>query len=66
MKRFKQRALRFGPAVLLLVTGLVWMFQGAGYLGGSFMTDERRWLTAGVVTAAIGLALLYRGARPSR
>lgn len=56
-----RRWLLLGTGALLLVTGGVWASQGAGYLGGSFMTDERRWLVAGVATALIGLALIYRG-----
>ena len=53
-------------AALLVVTGVVWSLQGAGLLGGSSMSDDRRWLAIGTVTVAIGLALGYRGYRLPR
>ena len=44
-------------AVILVLVGLVWIFQGLGLLGGSFMTGEREWLYIGVVVAIAGLVL---------
>ena len=50
-------------AVILILVGLVWTFQGLGILGGSFMTGERQWLYIGVVVAIAGVALLARTLR---
>ena len=53
--------------VLAIFTGLVWIFQGAGVLPGSFMTGQRMWLVIGLVVAVIGLALALGGLRrPAR
>jgi hypothetical protein len=35
-------------AAVLGLAGLVWLFQGLGYLPGSFMTGDRFWAYAGV------------------
>jgi hypothetical protein len=47
--------------ILLMATGAVWIFQGAGSLHGSFMTGSPAWLWIGVATAAAGLAVCLRG-----
>jgi hypothetical protein len=52
----QKTALRFG-GILLIAFGLVWLFQGLGYLGGSFMTGQTRWVWIGAVTALVGLRL---------
>jgi hypothetical protein len=49
------------PGVLLLLIGLIWTLQGAGVLGGSFMTGQRMWLVIGIVVAVAGLVLGYFG-----
>ncbi len=43
--------------------GFVWVLQGAGILLGSFMSNDPTWFWIGVVTAALGLALLGFGLR---
>lgn len=45
-------------AVLMVLIGAVWTFQGLGYLEGSPMTDEPFWAIAGPVVAGFGIALL--------
>jgi len=45
-----------GP--VMVVVGLVWMFQGLGYLEGSPMTGERFWAVAGPVVAGFGVVLM--------
>jgi hypothetical protein len=45
-------------AVALLVVGGVWIGQGIGLIGGSFMTGEAIWAVIGVVVVMLGLALL--------
>jgi hypothetical protein len=49
-----------------VLTGAVWIFQGAGALKGSFMTGSTFWLWTGVVTALAGIPLAIAGFRPSR
>lgn len=55
-------------AVLMLLTGAVWIGQGLGYIKGSFMTGDMHWFWIGValVVAALILgsaALFYRPRR---
>ena len=54
------RVMSIGGA-LLVVSGAVWSLQGAGLLGGSAMTDDRRWLVIGLATIAVGALLVHRG-----
>jgi hypothetical protein len=51
-------------AVVLLVVGVVWFFQGVGVIHGSFMTGEAVWAVIGALCVAGGVALLVT--RPSR
>jgi hypothetical protein len=48
---------------ILIAVGGVWIAQGTGALGGSFMTGEGFWTFMGVVTALVGIALLVGVAR---
>ena len=50
--------------VVLLLLGLLWALQGAGLVGGSFMTGQRMWLIIGIVVAIVGLVLGYLGLAP--
>jgi hypothetical protein len=52
--------------ILLTLTGLVWIFQGAGALKGSFMTGSMFWLGMGVVAVVAGLPLAVYGFLPRR
>lgn len=58
--------LRLPVGLLLLLTGLVWVGQGLGYVGGSFMTDDLAWAAIGALTAAIGALLALWGWRDRR
>jgi hypothetical protein len=49
-------------AVVLLVVGAVWVLQGVGFLGGSFMTGEALWAVIGAGCIGAGVVLL----RPPR
>lgn len=51
------RVLVVALGVLMVVVGLVWTFQGLGYLEGSPMTDEEFWAVVGPVVAGFGIAL---------
>jgi hypothetical protein len=52
--------------VVLVATGVVWIFQGAGALKGSFMTGRSTWLWVGIACVAVGLLLVVFGLRRSR
>jgi hypothetical protein len=55
--------LRRAIAIVLILVGLVWFFQGIGVIKGSFMTGEAVWAVIGVVCVAGGAVLLARPAR---
>ncbi len=40
--------------IVLMLVGLLWILQGAGFIGGSFMTGQSEWLYIGIVTAIVG------------
>jgi hypothetical protein len=47
-------------AVLLIITGIVWILQGLNILPGSFMTGDTHWTLAGLaVLCAAGLLLYF-------
>ena len=48
-------------AVVLTVVGVVFVGQGLGYIGGSFMTSQPLWATVGGVMIAAAAALLWSG-----
>ncbi|MEZ0446971.1 hypothetical protein [Cellulomonas sp. ICMP 17802] len=48
---------------VLVVMGLVFTFQGLGYLGGSAMTGVTLWAILGPIIAILGLVLVVRSAR---
>jgi hypothetical protein len=60
----QKNLLRFG-GVLLIAFGVVWLCQGLGYLGGSFMTGQTRWAGIGAVTALVGVRLWFMSRRSS-
>lgn len=51
------KGLFYGLAVILVLVGLVWLFQGIGVLPGSFMTGQIRWALAGAASILIGIGL---------
>ena len=51
--------------VVLVVVGGVWIGQGVGAIGGSFMTGEVVWAVIGAIAVFLGAALLV-GARRAR
>lgn len=44
---------------LVIIVGAIWMLQGAGWLGGSFMTGRTEWFWIGLLTALGGCAVLW-------
>ena len=47
--------------IVVMLLGLVFMFQGLGYVKGSSMTNF--WAVAGPVIALVGAAFLWTGLR---
>ena len=58
-----RRRMRIIAAIILIALGALWTLQGAGLIGGSFMSGERVWLLIGMAMSAVGLALLAWAAR---
>jgi hypothetical protein len=44
---------------LMSAIGAIWIFQGTGQLGGSFMTGQPFWAWMGLVTLLAGMIALY-------
>ena len=47
--------------VLVALAGAVWALQGAGFILGSFMSNDPNWIWIGAVTAVLGLGILAVG-----
>lgn len=45
--------------VLLLLTGVVWFFQGIGVILGSFMSNTTQWTLIGLLCIILGAGLLF-------
>jgi hypothetical protein len=52
------RAAVGGLGLLCLIVGAVFLGQGVGVIGGSFMTGKTKWAVVGAVLVGIGVALL--------
>lgn len=52
--------IRIVIGAVLAVVGLVWIGQGVGAIGGSFMSGEAVWAVIGAVVVVFG-AVLVRG-----
>ncbi|MFD8498344.1 hypothetical protein [Amycolatopsis sp. NPDC059657] len=59
MKRWVLLAL----GVLLALIGAVWVLQGVGVIGGSFMTGSKLWFLIGLVALLGGVLLIAGTAR---
>jgi len=46
-------------AVLLMLSGGVWILQGINILPGSFMTGDPQWVINGGITALFGAGLFW-------
>ena len=57
--------IRLVIGTILLAVGAVWIGQGVGAIGGSFMTGQATWAVIGSIAVLIGLAL-FRGAARAR
>jgi len=45
-------------AVVVIVAGVVFFFQGIGVIGGSFMSGSALWAALGPIIALCGVAML--------
>ena len=54
-------AWRWVVGVVLCLVGAVWVGQGVGLIGGSFMSGEAVWAVIGAVALVFGVVLI-RGA----
>ena len=52
--------------LLVSLLGLLWIGQGLGYVGGSFMTGQSEWVRNGAIALLVGLVALYAGVRRAR
>ena len=52
--------------LLLVLAGLVWIGQGIGLIGNSFMSGDPAWAVIGLLTLGIGMVLVARGIRRER
>lgn len=59
------RTSRLLIALLLGLVGIVWIGQGVGLIGGSFMTGSAFWAVVGTIllVAAVALVVVERRAR---
>jgi hypothetical protein len=60
------RASRLAIAVVLGLVGLVWLGQGLGYIGGSFMTGSQLWATIGTLLLVVAAAIVVLEVRRPR
>ena len=51
---------------MLIALGGIWVLQGVGTLGGSFMTGQATWAWIGAACVLFGLPLVVAGRRRSR
>ena len=58
------RAVGLVLSALMVLVGVVWTFQGLGYIEGSPMTGVELWAVLGPALAGFGIALAHR--RPPR
>ena len=59
-------AIRVGVAVVLFLTGAVWVGQGIGLIGGSAMSGSSFWAIVGAVLVIVAIWLALSGLRTRR
>jgi hypothetical protein len=65
-ERVMAKNLKVPIGVLIVLLGLLWMFQGLGVIGGSVMSGKTLWAIIGPVVALAGLGLVVTGIRDRR
>jgi hypothetical protein len=53
----------FALGGVFLTVGVIWVGQGVGIIGGSFMTGEAVWAVIGAVCILVGAFLIRTGFR---
>jgi len=61
-----KKPLLIGVGALLVLVGVLWTFQGLGYVGGSAMTGVTVCAVVGPVVALVGVAMISVGLRGGR
>lgn len=51
---------------ILVVMGGIWVLQGLGYVGGSFMSGAMQWFWIGLAVVLVGAVLVVLGVRGRR
>jgi len=46
-------------AVLIILSGGIWILQGTGILGGNLMSNNPQWTINGVITIIIGAGIFW-------
>jgi hypothetical protein len=49
--------------VVLILVGLLWVFQGLGTISGGFMSGSKVWFAIGLLVAIGGITSVYTGMR---
>jgi uncharacterized membrane protein HdeD (DUF308 family) len=62
MKRWGSLAV----GIVLIIIGIIWVLQGAGVIGGSFMSGQKLWFLIGLIALVVGSALAIFGLRQRR
>ena len=60
------RVVRLVTGILVVLVGLVWLFQGVGVLPGSFMTGSTFWALVGAAAIVFGGWLIASARRRTR
>jgi hypothetical protein len=53
----------FVLGVVLLAVGVLWVLQGLGTIGGSFMSGQKLWFAIGLLVGLVGVTALATGFR---
>jgi hypothetical protein len=53
----------FALGGLFVIVGVIWLGQGVGLIGGSFMTGQATWAVIGAVSILLGAFLIRTGCR---
>jgi hypothetical protein len=60
------RGILFTAGAILGLAGTIFLLQGLGFIAGSFMTNQTRWVYIGGAMDALAVALLVLAARRSK
>ncbi|HLC40382.1 MAG TPA: hypothetical protein VJO34_01995 [Methylomirabilota bacterium] len=60
------RILVFVFGALMVLLGVIWIGQGLGYVGGSFMTGDIMWAYIGFIVGVVGIGVIWLGATRRR